>query len=401
MADALFAPGHLFPDGYYRLKETVLSPLPARLSRARRRSRGWARPRWDKGTEFKVESSLMVTVEFIGSTPKLSARQRDAVARALTAQLEPIPTLPRHILRDEGGDAEDTLDALFALGVVTLDDVRRADLTMRAVGALNHLHLSELCVEPPAPAAAPAQTLAGLRVGDVVYDRTSADPDHYTVLEVLRSDMYLWQRCAANATPFPSPWERHREPVFGHVGDLIAEGLAALALRTSLGADYDGNDVCPGDVLVHKDDDPDDSRVMRLRVVDRAPGDSAGPRVTFVQLGGSVAAFDTVSLKPGNQWRVVRTQPIGLDRNGKAVHCGDVLVSEAGTTRVRVVGRGESVGGEPCALFVQLSGPLRMDVNVISLGPHSKWTIQDAAPPVRHGNFGKPAPETHDPFSLD
>lgn len=297
MSDSLIVHAGRFPDGYYRLKTNVVSPLPARITGSRRRSKGWAKGLWHQHTEFKVEAGLLTCVTFNGVTPKLSSNQRAAVALALEPYLEPIPTLPSHLLKDTSfADADETLDALYALGKITLDDIREARTALDAASALQwHARdLGELA-SVPEPATATSTTKWSTqptpsrepRLGDVI---AVVGGELFVNVSVPGTQPRFWQSHWGHSVS--DPWKGPREePIVGHVADMLAEGLATFTKRSiearTLGYDATGAPVGTGDVLRMAG--------TRLRVTGLSPSQGY-PHVLFTQLSGPKVGFEHATL---------------------------------------------------------------------------------------------------------
>lgn len=210
------------PDGEYVLTEHVASPLPARLQTRRR---GWMRaPSWPKDTHFIIKAGQWTCYRHCGSTGSaaLSARQRDCVFQAVRRYLQLwAPTLPSHIATD---CAESALDFLFVTGKITLDDVREAAACHdvgNTIGWALEGFFTKIAASAP-PSQVPA-TPGGLRVGDVIRSVYSL----YVVC-ALNGAEYMWQGNNEQSRVFAATHEASREPVIGHVADMLTEGLRGL-----------------------------------------------------------------------------------------------------------------------------------------------------------------------------
>jgi hypothetical protein len=175
--------------------------------------------RWRAGLHFTITNGSWSCDRHYGSVSghaRLTPPQKLAVRSALKAHLEPwAPALPSHTVNY---NSKEVLDFLFVTGKFTLQDVQEA-LLCHDVGATIGRALEAICEAPAPVAVAPAS----LRVGDVIRSST----DLYVVCGFAGSD-YLWQSDGDSARVFSAPYDPCREPLIGHVADMIAEGLGAL-----------------------------------------------------------------------------------------------------------------------------------------------------------------------------
>ena len=153
------------PDGDYILTCTVENPLPARLHSRRR---GWMRvEKWHKNTHFTVEGGELFAAICRG-TAHLSPSQKRKVGVAIRPHLQPwVATLPSELV--PYGDCDEVLDILFGLGQLTLDDVRNALQTRKALTAIAH-GLQDLCDpgDPPVATGVPATLPSAQRPDAIV-----------------------------------------------------------------------------------------------------------------------------------------------------------------------------------------------------------------------------------------
>jgi len=338
MSSEIFDKARSRSDGEYVLTADVNSPLPTRLQTRRR---GWIRaPHWPKDTHFVIKDGNWSCDRHYGysnGSSALTDKQRANVFRALRANMQRwAPALPSHVV---GYSGKEVLDFLFATGKFTMDEVKEAHVCLN-IGEYIGDALAALCkAPPPAPASSPSQAPSlllpgGLRVGDVV--RSSGDM--YVVCGPSGAG-YMWQGDSDSNPVFHAPYDATREPVIGHVADMLAEGLRALndapcpkktcfycgvtmfegqslhaptcllqSLRIDgavLGYDAARTPVRVGDTLHGNDNGP----ATVFLVTGAAAAGPEGPRVYFRQLAGPKAPWTSMSLGHGNVWRCVPASP--------------------------------------------------------------------------------------------